>query len=58
MFSHSTIMIMKTRIWNFEVQKTVLKMLDNERSPEVIKSIREYIKSLKSTNIGISTLEN
>jgi len=40
------------------VQKTLLKMLDNERSPEVIKSIREYIQSLESTNIGISTLEN
>ena len=41
-----------------EVQKNVLKMIDNERSPEVIKSVREYIKSLESTNIGISTLEN
>lgn len=40
------------------VQKTVLKMLDAERSPELIKSIRHYIKSIESTNIGISTLEN
>ena len=45
-------------IEHLEVQKNVLKMLDNERSPEVIKSIRAYIKSLESTNIGISTLEN
>lgn len=42
-------------IEHLEVQKTVLKMLDNERSPELIKSIREYIRSLESTNIGIST---
>ena len=40
------------------IQKTVLKMLDAERSPELIKSIRHYIKSIESTNIGISTLEN
>ena len=45
-------------IEQLEVQKNVLKMIDNERSPEVIKSVREYIKSLESTNIGISTLEN
>jgi uncharacterized protein YjaG (DUF416 family) len=45
-------------IEQLEVQKKVLKMLDNERSPELIKSIRQYIKSLESTNIGISTLEN
>lgn len=45
-------------IEHLEVQKTVLKMLNNERSPELIKSIRQYIKSLESTNIGISTLEN
>ena len=38
-----------------DVQKNVLKMLDNERSPELIKSIRTYIRSLESTNIGIST---
>ncbi|TEW54618.1 DUF416 family protein [Psychromonas sp. RZ22] len=41
-----------------EVQKTLLKMLDNERSPELIKSIRQYIQSLESTSIGISTIEN
>lgn len=40
------------------VQKTVLKMLDAERTPELIKSIRHYIRSIESTNIGISTLEN
>ena len=45
-------------IEQLEVQKNVLKMIDNERSPEVIKSVREYIKSLESTNIGISTVEN
>ena len=45
-------------IEQLNVQKTVLKMLDNERSPELIKSIRQYIQSLESTNIGISTLEN
>ena len=37
------------------IQRTVLKMLNNERSPELIKSIRHYIKSLESTCIGIST---
>ncbi|WP_025563270.1 YjaG family protein [Psychromonas sp. SP041] len=42
-------------IEQLDVQKTVLKMLDNERSPELIKSIRTYIRSLESTNIGIST---
>jgi len=42
-------------IEQLEVQKTILKMLDSERSPELIKSIRTYIRSLESTNIGIST---
>lgn len=42
-------------IEQLDVQKNVLKMLDNERSPELIKSIRTYIRSLESTNIGIST---
>jgi len=45
-------------IEQLELQKKVLKMLNNERSPELIKSIRQYIKSLESTSIGISTLEN
>jgi len=40
------------------VQETILNMLDTERNPELIKSIRQYIKSLESTSIGISTLEN
>ena len=42
-------------IEQLEVQKTILKMLDNERTPDLIKSIRTYIRSLESTNIGIST---
>ena len=42
-------------IEQLDVQKTILKMLDNERCPELIKSIRTYIRSLESTNIGIST---
>ncbi len=42
-------------IEQLDVQKTIIKMLDNERSPELIKSIRTYIRSLESTNIGIST---
>ena len=42
-------------IEQLDVQKNVLKMLENERSPELIKSIRTYIRSLESTNIGIST---
>ena len=45
-------------IEQLEVQKKLLKILNNERTPELIKSVREYIKSLESTNIGISTLEN
>ena len=45
-------------IEHLEVQKNVLKMLDSARSPEIIKSVRTYIKSLESTNIGISTQEN
>ncbi|MDA7747174.1 YjaG family protein [Psychromonas sp.] len=45
-------------IEHIELQETVLKMLNNERSPELIKSIRQYINSLESTNLGISTLEN
>lgn len=42
-------------IEHLAVQQTLLKMLDNERSPELIKSIRTYIRSLESTSIGIST---
>jgi len=42
-------------IEQLEVQKTLLKMLDNERSPELIKSVRDYIRALESTSIGIST---
>lgn len=38
------------------VQETLLEMLDNERSPELIKSIRQYIRSLESTALAISTL--
>lgn len=45
-------------IEQLNVQKTLLKMLDNERSPELIKSVRQYIRSLESTSIGISTLDN
>jgi uncharacterized protein YjaG (DUF416 family) len=42
-------------IEHLAVQQTLLKMLDNERSPELIKSVRSYIRSLESTNIGIAT---
>ncbi|RBW43147.1 DUF416 domain-containing protein [Psychromonas sp. B3M02] len=38
------------------LQETLLDMLENERSPELIKSIRVHIKALESTSIGISTL--
>jgi uncharacterized protein YjaG (DUF416 family) len=41
-----------------EIQQNILKMLDNERSPTLIKSIREYIKSLQMTSIGISIVQN
>ncbi|MEL0629361.1 YjaG family protein [Psychromonas aquatilis] len=42
-------------IEQLEVQKTILKMLDNERSPTLIKSIRDYIRGLNETSIGIAT---
>jgi uncharacterized protein len=42
-------------IEHLAVQQTLLNMLNNERSPELIKSIRTYIRSLESTCIGIST---
>ncbi|MDN2663351.1 YjaG family protein [Psychromonas sp. 14N.309.X.WAT.B.A12] len=38
------------------LQETLLNMLENERSPELIKSIRVHINALESTSIGISTL--
>jgi len=41
-----------------EIQQNILKILDNERSPALIKSVRDYIKSLQMTSIGISTVQN
>lgn len=37
------------------VQKNILKMLENERNPELIKSIQHYIRELGETSIGIAT---
>jgi len=51
----ATLLLEPLFIEHLELQKKVLQMLDNERSPELIKSIREYIRALESTNIGIST---
>ena len=35
-------------------QQTLLEKLDNERSPELIKSIRQWVLDFGTTNIGIS----
>ncbi|WP_299662992.1 YjaG family protein [uncultured Psychromonas sp.] len=53
----ATLLLEPLFIEHLAVQETLLKMLNNERSPELIKSIRTYIKSLESTNIGISTVD-
>lgn len=42
-------------IEHLAMQETLIKMLDSERTPELIKSIRTYVRSLESTSIGIST---
>ncbi|WP_413700130.1 YjaG family protein [Psychromonas sp. KJ10-10] len=41
-------------IEQLEFQTELLKMLDNERSPELIKSIREFVQSHGVTNLGIA----
>jgi len=41
-------------IAQLEFQSELLKMLDNERSPELIKSIRHYVHQYGATNLGIA----
>ena len=35
-------------------QQTILEKLNNERSPELIKSIRQFVLDFGTTNLGIS----
>jgi len=44
-------------IEQLEFQTELLKMLDTERSPELIKSIRAFVKSHGVTNLGIDLTE-
>jgi len=37
-----------------EFQTELLKMLDNERSPELIKSVRNFVREYGATNLGIA----
>jgi len=37
-----------------EFQTELLKMLDNERSPELIKSVRNFVREYGATNLGIT----
>lgn len=41
-------------IEQLEFQSQLLKMLDNERSPELIKSIQKFVQSYGVTNLGIA----
>jgi uncharacterized protein YjaG (DUF416 family) len=41
-------------IEQLEFQTEILQMLDNERSPELIKSIRCFVQSHGTTNLGIA----
>ncbi|MCP4325939.1 MAG: YjaG family protein [Psychromonas sp.] len=41
-------------IEQFEFQTKLLKMLDAERSPELIKSIRTFVQAHGTTNLGIA----
>jgi len=41
-------------IEQLEFQTELLKMLDNERSPELIKSVRHFVREYGATNLGIA----
>ena len=41
-------------IEQLEFQTELLQMLDDERSPELIKSIRKFVQSHGVTNLGIA----
>lgn len=40
-----------------EFQTKLLKILDNERSPELIKSVRNFVREYGTTNLGIALVD-
>ena len=44
-------------IEQLEFQTELLKMLDSERSPELIKAVRTFVQECGTTNLGIALIE-